>query len=123
MNGTGHPGSALLEVFGELVWDAFEAMPYLVGTAAMGKKWRDVDVRVILPDRRYRLLFGHDPHNSPFAHSRRGVIQLAFCALGHQITGLPIDFQIQSSSMAHEHFGDRIRIPIGIAHVVESGRE
>jgi hypothetical protein len=118
--GTGSPATLHLEVFGELLWDAFDAMPYHVGSSAMGKVWRDVDVRVILPDRRYRVLFG-DPWKRGghlrMAHSRWGVVCMAFSALGEKMTGLPIDFQVQSQTEANTY--DGVRNAIGIAHPVE----
>ena len=52
--GVGMPAALLLDEFGSQVWSAFGSPPYLVGSALAGKKWRDVDVRLILSDEEYR---------------------------------------------------------------------
>ena len=59
--GVGMPAHLYLEQFGSLVWEAFGHPPYLVGSAIMGKQWRDVDVRLILPDDEWDALFGSAP--------------------------------------------------------------
>lgn len=127
--GVGAHGAFMLEVFGHLVESAFGHVPYVVGSATFSKTWRDVDVRVILPQRMYRALF-IDPLAQPFAghasvalshlgaHTRWSVICAAFTALGKEITGLPIDFQVQSQAEANAYDGPRV--PIGLAHVNES---
>lgn len=45
------PAAMKLDLFGDQVFMAFGHIPYLVGSAATQKTgWRDVDVRLILPD-------------------------------------------------------------------------
>ena len=112
------PDMAYLLDFGELVNDAFDAMPYLVGSALETRDYGDVDVRVILPDRRFRLLFGSlDPSIAYMQHSRWGVVCRAFSALGRQMTRLPIDFQVQSMTRANTEPGAKARIPIGLGRI------
>src|ERR1039457_57624 len=55
--GVGSPGILRLNQFGMHITDAFDAVPYLVGSAARGKQWRDVDVRLILDDAVFDALF------------------------------------------------------------------
>jgi hypothetical protein len=85
----------------------------LVGTAATGKVWRDVDVRLILPDDEYDQLglgHPHQPHSNPKWIS----FCLAYSSLGKSITGLPIDFQIQQQTDANNRFGGSVRHALGL---------
>lgn len=88
--------------------EGFQDTPYLVGTAFDRKEFRDVDVRMILPDKRYaRLLKAID---------REGIIFLGL-AIGEYLaarTGLPIDFQIQQQTAANKHHGGNPRNPLGL---------
>jgi hypothetical protein len=98
--GVGMPASIRLEHFGEIVNDAFGAVPYLVGSALQGKGWRDVDVRVILSDEEFERQIG--PLTKPLMlNARWAALCLAFATLGREMTGLPIDFQIQQQSVAN----------------------
>lgn len=101
--GVGSPAILRLNVFGDLVEDAFGSTAYLVGSAVRGKVWRDVDVRVILSDRRFRHWFG-DPYNAYELNPRWRSVAMAYSALGLSMTGLPIDFQPQSQGRANVLF-------------------
>jgi hypothetical protein len=103
-SGVGQPETFYLNAFGQLVYDAFGSPPYLVGSATHGKKWRDVDVRLILADDEWKLLGFGEPHN-PGAKWVANC--MAFSALGKHITGLPIDFQIQQQTDANIRFGGK----------------
>lgn len=109
--GVGMPFSLLLDEFGSRVWSAFGQPPYLVGSALAQKDgWRDVDVRLILSDAEYAALGLGDP-KYPHENPRWISFCLAFSALGKQMTGLPIDFQIQQQTLANEQFkGNRSAI-------------
>lgn len=98
------PQGIWLGKFGMIVADYFGHVPYQVGSSLSSKEWRDVDVRLILPDEEYAELFG-EPRN--YTNSKVAAITLAFCALGRDMTGLPIDFQIQPQSYANEYPGPR----------------
>lgn len=101
--GVGMPAALYLEEFGSQVWSAFGHPPYLVGSALDGKNWRDIDVRLILPDDEWDAMGLGDPrgtHRTPKWVS----LVMAFAALGRQMTGLPIDFQIQRASEANAEF-------------------
>jgi hypothetical protein len=101
--GVGMPQSLLLNEFGSQLWSAFGGPPYLVGSALFGKKWRDVDVRTILDDNEYEAM-GLGKPNLAHQNGKWVALCLAFSALGKQMTGLPIDFQIQQRTRANEEF-------------------
>lgn len=103
--GVGMPQTLLLEEFGSQVWHAFGTPPYLVGSALTEKQWRDVDIRLILDDEEYERLGLGDPRPSRALHNGKWVaLCLAFSALGQQMTGLPIDFQIQEQTHANKAY-------------------
>jgi hypothetical protein len=104
----GMPQGILLKEFGKKIRDAFGTHAYHVGSSLMNKTgWRDVDVRLLLEDEQYEAWgFGDPkyPHNNP----KWIALVLAFSALGEEMTGLPIDFQIQQITLANkEHEGPR----------------
>ena len=102
--GTGMPQTTLLEAFGQWVRDAFGHTAYHVGSSMHGKQWRDVDVRLILPDDEFGAPFpGYRFGNQTDA--KWGLICAALSTLGAQQTGLPIDLQIQSMTEANTRFG------------------
>jgi hypothetical protein len=98
----GMPQSIWLTKFGQIVYDAFGEVPYHVGSSVGSKEWRDVDVRLILDDQHFDEMFGM-PDNE--TNSRLAAFTLAFSTLGSQMTGLPIDFQIQKESVANAKYG------------------
>lgn len=111
--GLGMPATLYLDAFAEIVRDAFGTWPYLVGTALTGKTWRDVDVRVMLPANEYEALNLGNP-KSPHENPAWRAFAIAFSALGRQMTGLPIDFQIQEVDTANaEHEGNRSALILG----------
>ena len=82
--------------------------PYLVGSARERRDWRDVDVRLILPDDQYDQLA-----------AVMNVDRLGFTIAlwGQEVTGLPIDFQVQRMTEANERFpGAGNRHPLGMTH-------
>ncbi len=91
-------------------------MPYLVGSAAQGLPWRDIDVRLILPDRRFAELTEADPDEEQAPpEPRHMALNVAFTVWGQRVTGLPIDFQFQSMTVANDYPGSRI--PLGLVHL------
>lgn len=101
------PAFLYLHEFGSQVWAAFGHPPYLVGSALLGNRTpNDIDVRLILPDDQYEQMFG-DPDRT-HSNGKWVSMVLAYSALGKAMTGLPIDFQIQSQSKANaENDGPR----------------
>lgn len=118
--GPGMPAFLHLELFGSLVWDAFGQPPYLVGSCCTGKEWRDVDVRLILDDAEYDALIGPVPGGLERANGKWAALCMAFSALGQQMTGLPIDFQIQRRTQANELY-DGPREALGLIGLRFSG--
>jgi NAD(P)-dependent dehydrogenase (short-subunit alcohol dehydrogenase family) len=112
MVGVGMPAALHLEAFGREIEAAFGHLPYLVGTAAVGKTWRDVDVRLILPDEEFDDLF--PTHVRPSHQDGRwGLLCAAISELARQRTGLPVDFQIQRQSYANDRYPG-LRLPLGL---------
>jgi hypothetical protein len=59
-------------------------------------------VRVILPDDEFTAMFG--ANQSAETNPKLAAVTLAFAALGKHMTGLPIDFQVQSEGFANERY-------------------
>lgn len=111
--GVGMPALLHLDAFAREVEQAFGHTAYLVGSAARGKAWRDVDVRLMLPDDEFDALFPE--YRSPGrTHARWSMMCAAISELGRSRTGLPIDFQIQRTSDANEQYGDGVRHALGL---------
>lgn len=101
------PAGIWLNKFGVIIRDYFGHVPYQVGSSLKSKDWRDVDVRLILPDEEFVALFGSIQCSE--VDPKFAAITLAFSALGSQMTGLPIDFQIQSTLHANSKYGGQMR--------------
>ena len=117
MPGLGPHNALLLDLFGELVFEAWGERGYLVGSSQRGEVFRDVDVRVMLSDEEYARHFGTvwqtgKRHNNP----RWRAHMLAWSRLGQQMTGLPLDFQVERLSEANALWPTERRNPIGLWH-------
>ncbi len=109
--GVGMPALLLLHEFGRMVRLAFGRYPELVGSALTERTPRDIDVRLVLPMREYLALIGPaDEGGKP--GTRWAVFAVAFSLLGKQMTGLNIDFQVQTSAIG-QVYADEQRLPIG----------
>ena len=112
---TGMPAGIYLQKFGCIIRDYFGYVAYHVGSSLDRKDWRDVDVRLILPDDEFEEMFGRVKNVS---NKKLAAITLAFSALGKEMTGLPIDFQIQPQSYANTYPGPRSAlIEVEFAHL------
>lgn len=93
-----------LRLFGAHVKQGFDHTAYHVGSSLTEKRgWRDVDVRVLLPDDEFAAYFG-DPTKVGWDAPKRMMWELAWTMLGKSMTGLPIDFQIQAVTLANKEF-------------------
>lgn len=111
-NYVGMPAAIRLDEFARRVADLFGTIPYLVGSAIRTKDWRDVDVRLMLADDVFDRWFpGHRGLDS--ADPRWAVLCDALSELAKQMTGLPVDFQIQRASRANERYKGE-RHPLGM---------
>lgn len=92
--------------------DGFGDTPYLVGTAVERKEYRDVDVRLILKDKKFRRLKA--------AIGLDGIALLGLLIGEHLAarTGMPIDFQIQEQTAANHHHGNKMRNPLGLRELI-----
>lgn len=117
----GMPHMPKLDRFGEIVYQAFAARAYIVGSALTRRDWRDVDVRVILDDEHFAMLFGEetDWRKNP----RLAAVSTAFAALANQMTGLPVDVGIDQMTAANEDENANRRHPLGVQHGVIRERE
>lgn len=95
--GIGPNAGYLLRLWGAHVDRAFGDVPFQVGSSLTQKHgWRDVDVRVLVDDERFDVLWSDAPV--------RRLHEMAWSAFGQQFTGLPIDFQIQRLTDANAEF-------------------
>ena len=89
-----------------LVVEAFGwGTTYLVGSSLAKDSYRDVDVRTILKDEEFDAIF----EGREFFWS---VTCLGIATYLREVSGLPIDYQIQRRTQANENF-DGVRNPIG----------
>lgn len=123
--GVGMPASIKLQHFGRVVHEFFGHTPYHVGSSlkAMlneGGEWRDVDVRLILPDEEFDAMFG-SLTRPRCLNAKWNAACLAFAALGREMTDLPIDFQIDRQTEANEDYGDQPRSAMILAQMASAG--
>lgn len=125
MVGVGMPAALALNLYGQVLYQAFGETPYMVGSAFLGKTWRDVDVRVMLDDTKFRRLFRMAVSRTDrrkgeqalfWADGKWAAFCWAFSVLGREMTGLPIDFQVQPVTYANETFNGP-RQPLGLTNV------
>lgn len=101
------PDLTRLDLAAVLIHECLDT-PYLVGSALVKPDYRDVDVRCILFDKRYRKLFPRGAHD-PLRH----VLEVYFTEHLVRATGLRIDFQIQQMTTANWRY-DGARYPLGL---------
>lgn len=79
--------------------------PYLVGSAMETRDYRDIDLRVLLPDKIY------DKISSIIDLDMLGI---AVSLWGQKTTGMPIDYQVQRQSNANKEFKGKLRSAVYI---------
>lgn len=112
-----------LEWFGFFIYKTLGEYPYHVGSSCYRKDYRDVDLRVIVDDDRFKEIFGDetDWRNNPALEAAN----LAFSALGKEMTNLPIDFQFQQMKNANTEKANEgmVRNPLGVLLNVREARQ
>lgn len=89
----------LLDQWGRQLTEAFGETPYLVGSVVRAEReWRDVDIRM--------------PECLGLSGLALRTVNLALSLWGRQVTGLPIDFQMQPDAEFHSYDGE-MRNPMG----------
>lgn len=93
--------------------DAF-GVPYHVGSSLHRPDFRDVDVRIIMPDRDYDALFpGAERGVREMVNARWSVMCASISLYLSQASGLPVDFQFQQQTGANDRYPGP-RHPLGI---------
>ena len=104
----GQPQGMLLNQFGEILEAAFGEVAYHVGSSTSMEKgtnhWRDVDVRLMLDDDVWESMGLGNPEN-PHTNPKWRAFCIVFSKYGQQLTGLPIDFQLQQRTHANKNYG------------------
>lgn len=108
----GSPGYFLLNQACLAVNTAFDSICYLVGSSVSYATWRDVDVRIILPNDRFAELFP-GLNGNPRTHPLWSLVCSSTSLWLGQATGLPVDFQVQSQAKASFYQGQP-RVPLGL---------
>lgn len=90
---------------------------YVVGSALQRPDFRDVDVRMIMADEDFAILFP-DAGESSWEFDQRWLwLTISISERLSKLTGLPVDFQFQRQSHANAvHKGDRQCICMTFAH-------
>ena len=95
------------------VQDAFGGFAiYYVGSVLERADWRDVDLRLILPDAEFDRIFvpaagTSDYVAAPLYDQFRMLLQTSVSFMLRRQTSLPIDFQVQSQVEADQFEGER----------------
>ena len=112
----GAPACFALKQCCQIVNDAFGSYGcYQVGSSLERPDWRDVDVRFIMEDEKFWGLFPDASEHSWEFDPRWLLLTVAISGWMKQVTGLPIDFQIQPQTHANErHPGPRNSIGLRI---------
>lgn len=112
----GAPACFALELACREICDAFNGYGcYVVGSCLDRRDWRDVDVRFIMPDDDFALLFPDVERTHWEQDARWLLLTVSISERMSKLTGLPIDFQFQPQTHANEkHKGKRSAVGIRI---------
>jgi len=110
-NYIGFPAAEKLEHMCSIIHAAFGSATYgiyLVGSATRTKKFRDVDLRMVMTDEGYDKLFGKVSVSPLWS-----IICTSISVWASEQTGLPIDFQIQRITDANARYPNGNRNALG----------
>ena len=106
-----------------LVYRAFGKSPILVGSVLKTPHFRDVDVRLVLPDDEFCRFF-KVPDCILAEQCRLNPLWVLMCSsissLLSEMTGLKVDFQIHNESFAVDKFKGERRIPLGLYYALDA---
>lgn len=111
----GAPACFALELACRDICDAFDGYGcYVVGSSLDRPDWRDVDLRFIMPDGAFAVLFP-DAGRHWEQDARWLLLTVSISERLSKVTGLPIDFQFQPQTHANKrHNGKRSAIGLRI---------
>ena len=94
---------------------------YLVGSALERSDWRDIDIRMMLSDEEFDVLFPDAGERWEF-DPRWIILTVSISQWMSKLTGLPIDFQFQRTNHANEHYkGPRSAMGMFYRKPIEEG--
>ena len=103
-----------LGLFGRVVREAWQETPYQVGSSLRdGEIPRDIDVRVMVSEAEFRRRFPNTNVERRFVCEQWRAQMMVWSEWGRQLTGLPIDFQVEPIEDADARFPTEERRPIG----------
>jgi hypothetical protein len=85
---------------------------YLVGSSLVRRDYRDVDVRYIMADAEFDLMFP-GAVGQPHLNAKWTLLCTSIALFLQLQSNLPIDFQIQRMTEANKEFPDSARHPLG----------
>jgi len=122
-NYLGAPACFTLELACKHLNRAFPGRCYVVGSVLERPDFRDVDIRMMISDEDFRVLFP-DVHSSLSGHWEQDIRWLLMTSLiSNWLTqtlniGKPVDFQFQPTSWGNKQH-DKLRNPIGHTYAKE----
>lgn len=91
--------------------DSFDGFGcFLVGSSLVKRDWRDVDVRFIMDDGEFDLMFPNSAGKAEGSWVYDAKWSLLCAALAEwlsKVSGLPVDFQFQRQTQANEKYPSR----------------
>jgi hypothetical protein len=120
-NYVGAPAVFALELACRQINEAFDGFGcYLVGSSLERPDWRDIDVRYIMRDEDFDKLFPNAGRHWE-KDARWLLLTTSISERLSKVTGLPVDFQIQSQTHANDrHKGLRHAIGLVVKNAPET---
>lgn len=107
----GMPKALYLQSFAEYVKSIFEDDVYLVGSALQTKSWKDLDIVVVISDKKWEGYGFGDPQKR-FGNKKWAALCMSISCFGKHLIGCEIDFQIHQKSYVDEVYQNNPRIKI-----------
>lgn len=104
------PAGHLLHAAAHAVNEAYGHPCYLVGSALEDRNYRDIDVRIIMPNEEWHKWFGKLPY---VENPRWMFFCMATSLYFRKATGLDVDFQVQREGWVQETDKKKRRVLLG----------